>query len=145
MLLRGLGCACCAGIAGTAQARIRPAEMKPLVRPGHRPEDKDEQGLWQQYERVEQEIAGSNLLIRDPALETYVRGLAGRVGGPAASDLRVYLARIPEFNAFIAPTGFMVVFSGLCCGCGTRRSYPAWSRTRQGISCAATRSECGAT
>jgi hypothetical protein len=25
----------------------------------------DEQGLWQQYERVEQEIAGSNLLIKE--------------------------------------------------------------------------------
>ncbi|HZG07558.1 MAG TPA: M48 family metalloprotease [Allosphingosinicella sp.] len=113
MLLGGLGCACCAGIAGTAQARIRPADMAPLVGPGHRPQDKDEQGLWQQYERVEQEIAGSNLLVRDPALESYVRSLAGRVGGPAAADLRVYLARVPEFNAFIAPTGFMVVFSGL--------------------------------
>jgi Zn-dependent protease with chaperone function len=113
MLLGGIGCACCAGLAGTAQARIRPADMKPLVGPGHRPTDKDEQGLWQQYERVEQEIAGSNLLIKDPALAGYLRSLSARVGGPAAQDLRVYVARIPEFNAFIAPTGFMVIFSGL--------------------------------
>ena len=113
MMLGGLGCACCAGLAGTAEARIRPADMKPLVGPGHRPEDKDEQGLWQQYERVEQEIAGSNLLVKDPALAGYLRGLAARVGGPAARDLRVYVAHIPEFNAFMAPTGFMVVFSGL--------------------------------
>ena len=113
MLLGGLGCACCAGLIGTARARIRPADMKPLVGPGHRPTDKDEQGLWQQYERVEQEIAGSNLLIKDPALTAYLGSLAGRVGGPAAQQLRVYLARIPEFNAFMAPTGFMVVFSGL--------------------------------
>jgi predicted Zn-dependent protease len=87
--------------------------MKPLIGPGHRPTDKDEQGMWQQYERVEQEIAGSNLLLKDPALASYLGGIAARVGGPAAKDLRVYVARIPEFNAFMAPTGFMVVFSGL--------------------------------
>ena len=113
MLLGGIGCACCAGLAGVAEARIRPADMKPLVGPGHRPEDKDEQGLWQQYQRVEEEIAGSNLLVKDRALTAYLRDLAERTGGPAARDLRVYLARIPEFNAFMAPTGFMVVFSGL--------------------------------
>ena len=113
MLLGGLGCACCAGLAGPAQARIRPADMRPLIGAGHRPTDKDEQGLWQQYERVEEEIAGSNLLVRDPALAAYLGRVAARVGGPAASDLRVYVAHIPEFNAFMAPTGFMVVFSGL--------------------------------
>jgi predicted Zn-dependent protease len=113
MLLGGLGGACCAGITGTAQARIRPADMKPLVTPGHRPSDKDEQGLWQQYGRVEEEISGSNLLVEDPALTAYLGQIAERTGGPAARDLRVYLARIPEFNAFMAPTGFMVVFSGL--------------------------------
>jgi predicted Zn-dependent protease len=113
MMLGGLGCACCAGLTGIAEARIRPADMKPLVEPGHRPADKDEQGLWQQYERVEEEVAGSNLLVRDPALAAYLGGVAERVGGPAAKDLRVYLAHIPEFNAFMAPTGFMVVFSGL--------------------------------
>jgi predicted Zn-dependent protease len=87
--------------------------MKPLITAGYKPTETDERGLWQQYERVEQEIAGSNLLIKDKALASYVGGLTERVGGPAAKDLRIYVARIPEFNAFIAPTGFMVVFSGL--------------------------------
>ncbi len=108
-----IGCACCAGLAGTAQARISPKQMTPLIGPGHRPTDQDEKGLWQLYERVEQEIAGSNLLIQDKSLTSYLGGVVGRVGGPAAKDMRIYLARIPEFNAFMAPTGFMVVFSGL--------------------------------
>jgi Zn-dependent protease with chaperone function len=112
-ILGGFGCACCLGITGAADARISPRSMTPLVGPGHRPTDKDEQGMWQQYERVEQEIAGSNLLLKDPALARYVGGIAERVGGPAAKDLRVYLAHVPEFNAFMAPTGFMVVFTGL--------------------------------
>jgi len=114
-MLAGLGCACCAGFGGTAHAfqRIKPAAMQPLIGPGHQPTDADERGMWQQYERVEQEIAGSNLLLEDPALASYLGGIAERVGGPAAKDLRVYLAQVPEFNAFMAPTGFMVVFSGL--------------------------------
>jgi beta-barrel assembly-enhancing protease len=113
MMLGGIGCACCAGLAGTAEARIRPADMKPLVGPGYRPTDKDELGMWQQYQRVEEEVAGSNLLVRDAGLTAYLGEVAERVGGPAAKDLRVYLAHIPEFNAFMTPTGFMVVFTGL--------------------------------
>ena len=112
-LLGGLGCACCMGLTGAVDARIEPRSMTPLIQAGYRPTEEDEKGLWQQYERVEQEIAGSNLLVEDKALTAYLGGLAERVGGPAARDLRVYLAHIPEFNAFMAPTGFMVVFSGL--------------------------------
>ena len=112
-LLGGLGCACCMGLTGAVDARIGPRSMTPLIQAGYRPTEEDEKGLWQQYERVEQEIAGSNLLVEDKALTAYLGGLAERVGGPAARDLRVYLAHIPEFNAFMAPTGFMVVFSGL--------------------------------
>ncbi|HEX8262512.1 MAG TPA: M48 family metalloprotease, partial [Allosphingosinicella sp.] len=109
----GLGCAWCLGLAGRADARISPRDMTPLIQAGYKPTETDEKGLWQQYERVEEEIAGSNLLIQDKALTSYLGGLAERVGGPATKDLRVYLAHVPEFNAFMAPTGFMVVFSGL--------------------------------
>ena len=99
--------------AGLAQARILPKDMVPLIGPGYRAVDQDEKGLWQQMERVEEEVAGSNLLIKDPALTRYLGGLIGNVGGPAARDMRIYLARIPEFNAVMFPTGFAVVFSGL--------------------------------
>jgi hypothetical protein len=87
--------------------------MVPLIGPGYRPTDEDERGLWQMVERVEEEIAGSNLLIQDEGVKTYVRELIGKVGGPAAKDMRIYVARIPEFNAMMFPTGFTVVFSGL--------------------------------
>ena len=98
---------------GVASARILPRDMVPLIGPGYRPVDVDEKGLWQQYERVEEEVAGSNLLVHDPALTRYLQGVIGRVGGAAAHDMRIYLARIPEFNAIMFPTGFAVVFSGL--------------------------------
>ncbi|WP_300974568.1 M48 family metallopeptidase [Sphingomonas sp. LHG3406-1] len=109
-MLAGAGAAL---VAGPAAARISPTSLKPLIGPGYRPVDTDEKGLWQQMERVEEEVAGSNLLIRDPALNAYLQGLIGKVGGPAAKDMRIYLARVPEFNAMMFPTGFTVFFSGL--------------------------------
>jgi beta-barrel assembly-enhancing protease len=112
-LLAGGGVLAAMAATGTAQARIRPADMVPLVGPGFKPTDADELGLWQQMDRVEEEIAGSNLLIKDPRLTRYLQDLIGSVGGPAAKDMRIYLARIPDFNAMMFPSGFAVVFSGL--------------------------------
>jgi beta-barrel assembly-enhancing protease len=87
--------------------------MVPLVGAGFKPTDRDEQGLWKEMERAEEEIAGSNLLIQDPKLTGYLKTIIGTVGGPAAQDFRIYLARIPDFNAMMFPSGFAVVFSGL--------------------------------
>jgi predicted Zn-dependent protease len=112
-LLAGGGVVAASLATGMAQARIRPQDMVPLVGKGFKPSEKDEQGLWNEMRRVEEEIADSNLLINDAQLTGYLRDLIGKVGGPAAQDFRIYLARIPEFNAFMAPTGFAVVFSGL--------------------------------
>lgn len=111
-MLAGAGAATLFGPAA-ASARILPSSLQPLVGPGYRPRDPDEQGMWQQMARVEEEIAGSNLLVQDPGLATYLRRLIEKVGGPATGDLRVYLVRIPEFNAMMFPTGFAVVFTGL--------------------------------
>ena len=112
-VLAGGGALAAALTTGAAEARVLPSSMEPLIGPGYRPTDRDEIGLWQQMQRVEEEVAGSNLLIKDPALNRYLQGLIGKVGGPAAKDMRIYLARIPEFNAVMFPTGFAVIFSGL--------------------------------
>lgn len=112
-VLAGGGALAAALATGVAEARIAPRSMVPLIGPGYRPVDRDELGMWQQMERVEQEISGSNLLIQDRALNGYLKELIGRVGGPAARDMRIYLAKIPEFNAVMFPTGFTVIFSGL--------------------------------
>jgi predicted Zn-dependent protease len=112
-LLATGGAATAALATGVVSARIPPHTMQPLIGPGYRPTDEDEKGLWQQVERVEEEIAGSNLVLKEPALEQYLRDLIGKVGGPAARDMRIYLLRVPEFNAMMFPTGFSVVFSGL--------------------------------
>jgi len=98
---------------GVAEARIRPQDMVPLIGPGFKPTDRDEMGLWKEMERAEEEIAGSNLVIQDPKLTGYLKNIIGTVGGPAAQDFRIYLVRIPDFNAMMFPSGFAVVFSGL--------------------------------
>jgi beta-barrel assembly-enhancing protease len=112
-MLGGSGALTLSLTTGVAQARILPKDMVPLIGPGYRAVDLDEKGLWQLMERVEEEVSGSNLLIKDARLTAYLGDLIGRVGGPAAKDMRIYLARIPEFNAVMFPTGFTVVFSGL--------------------------------
>ncbi len=112
MLLGGAAAAASIGT-GAAQARIRPQDMVPLIGPGFKPTDRDEMGLWKEMERAEEEIAGSNLVIEDPRLAGYLKNVIGTVGGPAAQDFRIYLVRIPDFNAMMFPSGFAVVFSGL--------------------------------
>ena len=112
-LLAAGGVASASLATGVASARIPPSSMVPLIGPGYRPTDEDEKGLWHTVERVEEEIAGSNLVIKADGVDQYLRDLIGKVGGPAARDMRIYLVRVPEFNAMMFPTGFSVVFSGL--------------------------------
>ena len=112
-LLAGGGALAAAAMTGVASARIRPADMEPLIGPGFKPTDEDERGLWQLMDRVEEEVAGTNLLLKDEGVNAYVRDLIGKVGGPAARDMRIYVVRIPEFNAMMFPSGFSVIFSGL--------------------------------
>lgn len=112
-LLTGGGAALAAVHTGIANARVLPKDMAPLVGKGFKPADRDEQGLWQEMERAEEEISGTNLLVDDPGLQNYIKTMIATVGGPAAQDFRIYLVRIPEFNAMMFPTGFAVVFTGL--------------------------------
>ncbi len=112
-LLAAGGAIAACSFTGIARARIKPSDMVPLVGPGFKPQDRDEQGLWVQMDRVEEEVSGSNLVIDDEGVKAYVRDLIGKVGGPAAKDMRIYVLRVPEFNAMMFPSGFAVVFSGL--------------------------------
>jgi len=112
-LLVGGAAAAAALHTGVAEARVRPQDMVPLVGPGYKPTERDEMGLWKEMDRAEEEIAGTNLIVNDPKLTTYLKDIIGTVGGPAAKDFRIYLLRIPDFNAMMFPSGFAVVFSGL--------------------------------
>lgn len=85
-------------------------DLKPGERP---PAGSDEAGLWLQMERAEQDVLLAGNLVRDRALNEYVRGIVCRLAGPHCGDVRVYIIRNAEFNAAMAPNGMMHVWTGL--------------------------------
>ena len=87
--------------------------LQPLVGPGYRPVDADERGLWQMWERLEEEMAASSLLMKAPDLHRYTVGVVERLMGEQARDVRVYLLHDATFNAAMTPNGMMMVNSGL--------------------------------
>lgn len=78
------------------------------------PQDKDERGLWMQLDEAERMLKTSDFVIRDPALNGYVRGVLCRmVGMEACGGVRLYIVRTADFNASMAPNGMMLVNTGL--------------------------------
>jgi predicted Zn-dependent protease len=93
-------------------APVAAAQTVPVTA-GYTPQDKDERGLWQIMDDEEKKLKTSNFVMRDPALNAYVRDVFCRTVGPQCADVRIYLVRTPYFNASMAPNGMMVVYSGL--------------------------------
>lgn len=78
------------------------------------PQDEDERGLRMQVEDAERRLKASNFVIRDPALNGYVRDVYCRaVGASECAGVRIYITRTPFFNASMAPNGMMQIWSGL--------------------------------
>jgi len=87
---------------------------EPRIPPGYQPEiAADEQGFWMEMNEYESQLKRSALLVRDPAVTSYLRDLTCRIAGPYCGDVRVYLIRNPGFNASMAPNGMMQVWTGL--------------------------------
>jgi beta-barrel assembly-enhancing protease len=114
--LAGAGCAGF-GVTGSLHAALAAVDPKdplpPLMEPGFRPSDSDEKGFWQLVDRMEEDTKKSNFLIRDAALNAYVKDLTCKLAGNFCPDVRVYVSRTPDFNAFMTPNGMMMVWSGL--------------------------------
>ena len=84
------------------------------IKPGQRPAlDSVEAGLWMYMDEIEENLRDSGRLVRDEAVNTYVRNIVCRLAGPYCSDIRVYVVRTPHFNASMAPNGMMEVWTGL--------------------------------
>ena len=84
------------------------------IPPGYEPsEAKDEQGLWMELKNLELQLNKSALLVKDPELNNYVKGIVCRVAGDYCNDFRVYLIRNPGFNASMTATGMMQIWTGL--------------------------------
>ncbi|MBI1731681.1 MAG: M48 family metalloprotease [Gammaproteobacteria bacterium] len=88
--------------------------LQPVVAPGFAPgADATESGLWMLMDEAESRIRNSPNRLRDPELEGYIRDLVCRLVPEYCGDIRVYILRVPEFNATMSPNGMMQVWTGL--------------------------------
>lgn len=105
----GLSLAAMLAVVAPSQA----AEPVASARPGERPvPGTDEDELWYAMGRIELELQRSPQLVRDPALNAYVREVTCKVVGEYCKDLRIYIVDMPWFNASMAPNGMMVIWTG---------------------------------
>ncbi len=94
------------GVAGAADPVVP-------IQPGERPvPNSTEAELWYGMDQAEKDIKASPLLVRDPALNEYVHGVACAVARDYCKELRVYVVDVPAFNAETAPNGIVLVFTG---------------------------------
>lgn len=108
ILKKSVSALCCAALLTGA------APVVPVVDPtSYVPQDKDERGLWMEMDEQEHKLQTSNFVMRDPALNDYVRNVFCKVVGPQCSAVRIYVMRTPYFNASMAPNGVMQIYSGL--------------------------------
>ena len=105
-------CGCVSIASSTATAELLPTNLQPLIGPGYVPADDDERGLWQSVERLEQELAESELLYPSQDLQPYIVGIVERLIDRPVRDLRVYVVRDSSFNASMFPNGMMLVHTG---------------------------------
>ena len=62
--------------------------------------------------RTERDLQSSPQLVRDPALNGYMRNVACKVAMDDCSRLRLYIVEQPWFNATMAPDGMVIVWTG---------------------------------
>lgn len=80
----------------------------------YQPSTVDERGLWMKADEYERQLRDSAFVIRDAALNAYVRGVFCRTVGPdRCAAVRLYVMRVPQFNATMMPNGALQIWSGL--------------------------------
>ncbi|MGE0651582.1 MAG: M48 family metalloprotease [Alphaproteobacteria bacterium] len=98
-----------AAAADTGPLPYRTGDLKPNERPAP---DSDEAGLWLAVDRVESGIKTAGNRIAEPKINAYLQNVVCRVAGPHCKDIRVYLLRVPAFNAGMYPNGTMEIWTG---------------------------------
>ncbi|MCH8856316.1 MAG: M48 family metalloprotease [Proteobacteria bacterium] len=86
----------------------------PDVTPGEQPQPASvEADFWMITDTAERQIKDSGRRVMDPAINAYVRRVVCAIAGPYCGDIRVYIIRVPDFNASMMPNGAMQVWTGL--------------------------------
>ncbi|BBD97480.1 peptidase M48 [Sphingobium amiense] len=113
-----LAAAAALAFAPAAPAAVpKPAAPAPLPAPysgAYQPQGVDEIGLWRMSDEQERALANSPLVLRDEALNAYVRKvLCSAIGADRCASVRPYIVRLPLFNASMTPNGTMEIYTGL--------------------------------
>jgi predicted Zn-dependent protease len=67
-----------------------------------------------ELDEEERGLRDSRFVMNDPELNGYVRSVLCRtIGDERCRNIRLYVMRLPQFNATMAPNGMMMVWSGL--------------------------------
>lgn len=97
-----------------ASAAPSQSTLLPPYTAAYEPKSVDERGMWMEADEDERRLRDSPLVIRDEALNAYVRRvLCTTVGDDRCKGVRIYIVEVPAFNASMAPNGTMRVWSGL--------------------------------
>lgn len=95
--------------AGAAGAPIPWAQLPVGYQPAA---ETDEGGLWMIGAKAEERIRTSPLLVKDAALNAYLRNVVCRLSGPYCASIRIYVVDLPYFNALMSPNGMLQVWTG---------------------------------
>lgn len=108
------GAAALIALLATAAVPVNKAPPPPPYAGVYQPQGVDEIGFWREADEDERALANAPEVIRDEALNGYVRGvLCATVGKDRCAATRIYILRVPFFNASMSPNGTMRVYSGL--------------------------------
>lgn len=106
--------AAAAGAAPRPGSKVQPAPLPPPYAGAYQPQGVDELGLWSEDDERERKLADSPLRLRDEALNAYVkRVLCAAIGTDRCNAVRIYVVRVPVFNASMTANGTMTVYTGL--------------------------------
>lgn len=95
------------------------------IEPEERPNiESIEAGLWMQMDNYEDKLKTSGSRLKDKNLDKYLKDILCNLT-EYCQDIRVYVQDIPYFNAFMAPNGMMVVWTGLLLRVGNEAQLAA--------------------
>ncbi len=103
-----------AGVMATGAVAADKRTPLPTYTQAYTPTTVDERGIWMLADDEERQLRESPSIIKDRALNEYVRGVLCRtVGADRCASVRLYIQEMPFFNATMSPNGTMTVWSGL--------------------------------
>ena len=112
-------------ILNSCQTPLGGAKDVKNIEPEERPNiESIEAGLWMQMDNYEDKLKTSGSRLKDKNLDKYLKDILCNLT-EYCQDIRVYVQDIPYFNAFMAPNGMMVVWTGLLLRVGNEAQLAA--------------------